>query len=223
MTANLIAISSVATESDKLPANTIQISAGWKNTDKKTVSAANRTRAIQLPANIWSDISIGVQTAPGTISEETDVAKQLRLLVLDAIADLAKNYLSAICEESNMLRTQVPLADFQLSSLLNWSAEQAALSGRLNGEEIAKWVKESATVIAVTQTHGAPIGKAIGEQFVKLASPNHGLTPEKAAKILANLWNPKDAESTTGLRVQLRLTAISKKTAESANVLDSIL
>jgi hypothetical protein len=143
--------------------------------------------------------------------------------VHDAIADLAKDYLSTIVEESNWIRTQVPQESFTLASLLAWNAERAALSGRLNGEEIKKWIAESVTINTIAFKHGAEIAKALGEQFVKLASPNHGLTPEKASKILANLWNAEDANSNTGLRVQLRLDAISKKNADSANVLDSIL
>jgi hypothetical protein len=49
------------------------------------------------------------------------------------------------------------------------------------------------------------------------------LTPEKAAKVLSSLWQSEDTDTTTGLRVQMRLTAISKKNETGANVLDSIL
>jgi hypothetical protein len=126
-------------------------------------------------------------------------------------------------EESNWQRTEVPLEAFTLTALLQWQQERAALSGRLNGDEIKQWLSTSATIKHVATSHGDKIAAALGAQLVKLASPNHGLTPEKASKLLDTLWQAEDADSTTGLRVQLKLTAISKKTEESANVLDSIL
>lgn len=210
---NLLQISSVVPE---VKNGEIVITARWKETKDKPLNPNNRNRSVILPANIWSgEFSVS--------HEDSDTAKQLRLVMLESINDLAKSYLSSICEESNMLRTQVPLEHFQLSSLLTWSAEQAALSGRLNGDEIKSWISQSVTIKQVHEVHGEKIAAALGEQFVKLASPNHGLTPEKADKILTNLWKPEDCDTTTGLRVQMRLTAISKKAEQTANVLDSIL
>lgn len=194
----------------------MQVVSRWKDSKDKIVSPENRTRSVILPANIWGG-SFKCETG----NENTD--KLLRIHLLDSFAELAKDYLSAMCEESKMLRREIPLEQFTLSSLLAWQQEQAALSGRLNGEEIKKWIANSATVKAVESVHGAEIGKAMGEQFVKLASPNHGLTAEKAAKILANLWKPEDCENLTGLRVQMRLTAIANKPAQTQNMLDSIL
>lgn len=213
---NLLTISSVPAE--KLESGMMQIVARWKDSEKKKISPNNRARAIIIPESLW------IEKLQCEVTDEAkEISLALRAHILDSFAELAKSYLSAIAEESNWLRTQVPLSHFTITSLLNWQAEQAAISGRLNGEEIAAWVAESATVKAVAKTHGAEIGKALGEQFVKLASPNHGLTPEKAAKILSNLWNPDDTDSNTGLRVQMRLTAISKKNESSQSVLDSIL
>jgi hypothetical protein len=209
-TTNLLNISSVPAET--LKDGEQQIVARWKSTDKRTIPAANARRAVILPATIWT---AAVKT--------TDANKALELFMLDAVAELAKDYLSTICEESNWARTQVNEDAFSLSSLLTWQAEQAAISGRLNGAEIAEWVKQSATVKAVSTSHGDAIGKAIGDQFVKLASPNHGLTPAKADKLLSTLWQQSDADSTTGLRVMLRLQSIRDKVESSANVLDSIL
>jgi hypothetical protein len=215
MSNNLLTISSVPAE--KLESNQLQIIARWKDSKEKTVSPNNRNRAVILPANIWSeDLEMSVRG-------NEDAGKLLKLHVLDSLAELAKNYLSTICEESGMQRTQVPMEHFTLSALLQWQQEQAAISGRLNSEEIKNWLSESATIRKVTQLHGAEIGKALGEQFVKLAGPNHGLTPEKAAKILGNLWQIEDTDSTTGLRVQMRITSISRKTLQTQNVLDSIL
>lgn len=208
--ANLIQITSVPAE--KLAENTLQVVASWKSTEKRTIPAANAKRAVILPSNIWN--------------AEDDVknlkSDALRLHVLDGIAELAKEYLSQICEESNWQRTEVNMEAFTLTALLNWSAERAALSGRLNGEEIKNWLSESHTIKAVATSHGEKIAGALGEQFVKLASPNHGLTPEKAQNLLSKLWKSEDCDSTTGLRVSLRLQAIAKKQSEQ-NVLDSIL
>lgn len=217
--ANLIQITSVPAEI--VPDGMMQIVARWKETKDKPISKENRARAILLPANIWSG-QIKLETPALAETGNSETVKQLRLHLLDSLEDLAKSYLSAICEES-MQRTQVPLEHFQLSNLLQWNADRAALSGRLNGEEIKNWLSQSVTIRTVTEKHGEKIGGALGEQFVKLASPNHGLTPEKASKILESIWNPDDCESTTGLRVQMRLTAISKKNENSENLLDSIL
>lgn len=212
---NLIQISSVAADSVK--DNELQIVARWKDTDKRPISKENRVRAVILPATIWSNaVSIAA-------TGDDAATPMLRLHLLDSIEELAKQYLSTICEESNWQRTQVPQEAFSLSALLTWQQERAALSGRLNGDEIKQWLSSSATISAVATKHGAEIAKALGEQLVKLASPNHGLTPEKASKILANIWQAADADSNTGLRVQLRLTAIRDKSNDSANVLDSIL
>lgn len=211
----LINISSVVQESIK--DDEMQIVARWKESKEKTISPANRVRAIVIPANLWNN------EMQSELHKDENVNKQLRLFVLDGIADLAKQYLSSIVEESNWQRSSVNLDAFTLRALLQWQSDQAAISGRLNGEEIRKWIASSATVTAVSTSHGAAVAKALGEQFIKLASPNHGLTPEKAAKLLSSLWKVEDADSTTGLRVLLRLKAISEKTADSANVLDSIL
>lgn len=208
---NLLTISSVPAE--KLETGQMQIVASWKDTDKRPIAAANRKRAVILPETLWKSDS----------AVQPIAHKELQLHVLDSIAELAKEFLATIVEESNWQRTQVPQESFALSNLLQWQSERAALSGRLNGEEIKQWLATSETIATIKSIHGEKIAGALGEQFVKLASPNHGLTPEKAAKILANLWKPEDANSTTGLRVQLRLTAISNKSAESANMLDSIL
>jgi hypothetical protein len=213
--ANLISISSVAAE--KTNEGTMQIVARWKDSKDKVVSPANRVRAIELPANLWQN------ETHVAVNGNDEMTKMLKLHIHDSIADLAKQYLATICEESNMQRTQVPIEHFTLSALLQWQSEQAAISGRLNGEEIRAWLSQSATIKAVSSSHGEQLGKALGEQFVKLASPNHGLTPEKAAKLLSSLWQPEDTDTTTGLRVQMRLTAISKKNENSANLLDSIL
>jgi hypothetical protein len=211
---NLINITSVVPST--VEAGKQAITARWKNGKNpdgstKLVADANRARTVLLPATIWTEAL-------------TTDDKPLKLFIADAIAELAKQYLAKICEDSNMSRTEVNEDAFSLSALLAWNAEQAAISGRLNGEEIKQWLSESVTVKAVTEKHGKEIATALGAQFVKLASPNHGLTPVKADKILANIFDAADADSTTGLRVMMRLQAIRDKVESTeANMLDSIL
>lgn len=206
-----LTISSVVPESTK--DDETLIVARWKNTDARPIAAANRARAVVIPSNLWSDDP----------SVRTMQSKELRLFLLDSIHELAKNYLSAIVEDSKWMRTEVPQEAFSLPSLLTWQAEQAAISGRLNGEEIRKWLASSITVTSIKTSHGEKVADALGSQLVKLASPNHGLTPEKAEKLLSSIWKQEDADSTTGLRVMLRLQAIRDKQQESENLLDSIL
>lgn len=207
---NLINISSVPAESTT--DQQLQVVARWKDTDKRPVSPANRCRAVILPATIWS--------ADASVTAVTD--KAVRSFLLDAVADLAKEYLSAIVEDSGWQRTTVNEDAFTLTSLLNWNAERAAAAGRLNGDDIKKWLAASVTIANAATKHGDAIAKALGEQFVKLASPNHGLSPERAEKLLATLWAADDADSNIGYKVQQRLTAISKKN-ETADILGAIL
>ncbi len=213
-TSNLLTISStVPTQPD---AGKFLIIARWKNGKNpdgstKLVSDSNRARSIQLPTGIWANMI------------ETD-NQQFVLFIKEAVEELAKQYLAKICEDSNMMRTQVPIESFSLANLLQWNSEQAAISGRLNGEEIKNWLASSETIKAVTIAHSAAIATALGAQFVKLASPNHGLTPAKAESLLTKLFVPADADTTTGLRVMLRLQAIRDRSESTeANVLDSIL
>lgn len=205
---NLIKIATVVSET--VPANQIQIVARWKSTEKNLVSPANKARAVFLPSNIWNE----------QLSSDN---KPLQLFLHDAIEELARTFLQSSCNESNMLRTEIPLESFQLANLLSWNNERAELSGRLSGDEIKNWISSSATIKSIESAHSKDIALAVGAQFVKLASPNHGLSPEKAGKILTTLWNSEDANSTTGLRVQLRLQAIRDRATVEANILDSIL
>lgn len=208
---DLLNISSVVPE--KLPENCLAITARWKDSKDRIVPAANRNRTVVLQSDIWS-------------SDENVTVIQLdalKLHLLDSLEELARSYLQTTVEESNWQRTAVNESAFSLVSLLSWQAEQAALNGRLKGEEIKAWIAKSATILGVKEAHGDAIAKALGDQFVKLASPNHGLTAEKAGKLLANLWKQEDCDSLTGLRVSMKLTAIRDKTPEPKNELDDIL
>lgn len=208
----LLQISSVPQDSVK--ADELQLIARWKSTDKRTIPAANSKRSVIIPANYWQD-----DIAP----EGSTLTKTLVLFMRDAVEDLARKYLSTICEDSNWARTSVNLDAFSVTNLLLWNAEVAATSGRLNGEDIANWVKASVTVTAVREAYGDKTADALGAQFVKLAGPNHGLLPEKATKLLTTLWKQEDADHPTGLRVMMRLTSISEKTVSTDDLLGSIL
>ncbi len=210
---NLINISSVVP--DSAPANKLLVIARWKSSDKRIIAKENMARCIELPANIWGDI-------PTVTHSNESTTNHLKLLLADAIADIAKSYLATIVEDSNWMRTTVNDDAFTISSLLTWQADTAAVSGRLSGDTIKEWITRSATIAAVKATHGDAIATALGNQFVKLAGPNHGVTSEKAGKLLGSLWKVEDAEDATGLRVLLKLQGIRDKDA-TADVLDSIL
>lgn len=202
---NLITITSVP--ADPVPANCIQVVARWKSTDNRPIDAANRVRAVILPATIWQDAST-VATAH---------SPAFSLFVMDAVEELAKSYLSTIVEESKWMRTQVPEQSFTLASLLIWQQEQAAASGRLNGEAIKAWATKSATVTNFRTVSGsAAKADALIGLFVKLAGPNHGWTKDKAGKMLDTLFSADDAKDSTGLRVMLKLQAIREKEEATA-------
>ena len=192
----LINITSKPAETTK--ADELQIIATWKDTDKQPISAANKKRAIILPANIWS-----AQTA--------NMENSFRVFVLDAIEELAKSYLSEIVKSSNWLRTQVPQEDFQLENLLAWQNQRAEMSARLDADTIKAWAEQSATVTNARTVHGDKVAAALIDTFSKLAGPNHGLAPDRATKILSKLWQAADNNDPTGVRVQLRMQGIIDK------------
>lgn len=205
----LINITSKPQETTK--AEELQIVASWKDTDKRPISAANKKRAVILPANIWSATTANMENS-------------FRVFVLDAIEELAKSYLSAIVEESNWMRTQVPLADFQLENLLAWQNQRAESSGRLSAEAIKAWAEQSATVTNAKTVHGDKVAAALVDTFAKLAGPNHGLAPDRATKILTKLWQAADSNDPTGVRVQLRMQGIIDKASKlQEDVLGDVL
>jgi len=207
---NLITITSVPAE--VVPEGKLQIVARWKTTEAVTVPAANKQRAVLIPADMWK----------ADIAHEDN--RSFQLFISDAVEELAKDYLTAIVRDSNWLRTEVNEDAFSLSSLLSWNAERAALAGRLNSEQIKQWITKSATVAAVKVAHSDKVAEALAAQFVKLAGPNHGVTQEKATKILSALWKEEDADDNTGLRVYMKLKSISEKKAEATeDLLASIL
>lgn len=194
----LITITSVPQET--VADNQLQVIARWKDSDKRTISKENRQRAVILPKDIWgADL--------GSIDN-----KAVRAFMHDAVEDLARSYLQHVVEESNWQRTQVPQEHFQLSNLLSWQAEQAV--GRLTGEQIKAWIANSFTVKHVAEVKTPQVAKALGEAFVKLAGPNHGITKEKAETIIAKYWQNDDSDDNVGFRVFQRLDRISKKNNE---------
>lgn len=205
----LINISSKPQETTQ--ANELQIIATWKDTEKRPISAANKKRAVILPANIWT-------------ANVQPLENNFRVFVLDALEELAKSYLSSIVEESNWMRTQVPQEDFQLETLLAWQNQRAENSGRLNADAIKAWAEQSATVLNAKTVHGDKVATALVDTFAKLAGPNHGLAPDRATKILTKLWQAADNNDPTGVRVQLRMQGIIDKAAKTQeDVLGDVL
>ena len=192
----LINITSKPAESTK--ADELQIIATFKDTEKRPLAAANKKRAVILPANIWNDPTQNMQGA-------------FKVFVLDAIEELAKSYLATIVESSNWMRTQVPQEDFQLENLLAWQNQRAENSGRLSAEAIKAWAEKSATVLNAKTVHGDKVAAALIDTFSKLAGPNHGLAPDRATKILTKLWQAADSNDPVGVRVQLRMQGIIDK------------
>lgn len=206
---NLINITSKPAETTK--ADELQIVASWKDTDKRPIAAANKKRAVILPANIWS-----AQTA--------NMENSFRVFVLDAIEELAKSYLAAIVESSNWMRTQVPQEDFNLENLLAWQNQRAEMSGRLSADAIKAWAEQSATVLNAKTVHGDKVASALVDTFSKLAGPNHGLAPDRATKILSKLWQAADSNDPVGVRIQLRMQGIIDKAAKTQeDVLGDVL
>ena len=206
----LINISSKPAET--VDATQLQIIASWNSTEKRPIAAANKKRAIILPADIWN-----ANLQPITNNS-------FRVFVTDAVEELAKNYLSAIVEESNWLRTQVPQEDFQLENLLAWQNQKNEASSRLDAATIKSWAEQSATVSNARSVHGDKVAAALVDTFSKLAGPNHGLAADRATKILTKLWQAADNNDPTGVRVQLRMQGIIDKAAKlQEDVLGDVL
>jgi len=205
----LINISSKPAET--IGANELQIVCTFKDTEKRPISAANKKRAVILPANIWNDPTQNLQGS-------------FKVFVLDAIEELAKSYLATIVEESNWLRTQVPLEDFNLENLLAWQNQKNETSARLDAATIKTWAEKSATVTNARTVHGDKVAAALVDTFAKLAGPNHGLAPDRATKILTKLWQAADNNDPTGVRVQLRMQGIIDKASKlQEDVLGDVL
>lgn len=204
-------INITAKPQETVGANELQIVCTFKDTEKRPISAANKKRAVILPANIWNDSTQNLQGS-------------FKVFVLDAIEELAKSYLATIVEESNWLRAQVPLADFNLENLLAWQNQKNETSARLDAATIKAWAEKSATVTNARSVHGDKVAAALVDTFSKLAGPNHGLAPDRATKILTKLWQAADSNDSTGVRVQLRMQGIIDKAAKTQeDVLGDVL
>ena len=206
---NLLNIATVAQEN--VPADKLQIIARFKDTEKRPISAANRIRAVLLSANIWSD---------NINHPENNNA--FRAFIHDAVEELAKTYLATITEESNWQRKEVPAEDFNLANLLQWQQQRSELSARLNGDAIKQWAEQSKTIANITASHSKQHADALVSQFVKLASPNHGLDATKAGNIISKLFAAEDTEHMIGARILLKLEAIRDKPANSDDLLGSL-
>jgi hypothetical protein len=182
----------------------------WRTTAQKVVPESQKHRSCLVPVeNIVSQ-------------EVKEIPAKFRAIVLSALETIASERLADFCQSSNMMAATISADLFNVDALLAWNNERQQLQQRLTADEVKAWAPTSATVLAISAKHGAAHGTAMVAQLVKLAGPNHGLTPEKAGKILDNLWTASDADNLTGLRVMLRLQAIREATTAD-DMLDSIL
>jgi hypothetical protein len=182
----------------------------WRTTAQKVVPDSQKHRSCLVPVE-------------NLVTQEVkEIPAKFRAIVLKALEEIASERLADFCQSSNMMAATISADLFNVDALLAWNNERQQLQQRLTADEVKAWAPTSATVAAVTAKHGADHGKAMVAQLVKLAGPNHGLTPEKAGKILDNLWATSDADNLTGLRVMLRLQAIREATTAD-DMLDSIL
>ena len=186
------------------------IAYNWRSSKDKLVPDSQKHRSILIPVSLL------------VTDEVRAVPVKFRGIVIGALEEIAADRLADFCQSSNMMATTISADLFQVDALLAWNAERQQLQQRLTADEVKAWAPTSATVAAVTAKHGAAHGSAMIAQLVKLAGPNHGLTPDKASKILANLWQAADADHITGLRVMLRLQGIRDATS-SEELLDAIL
>lgn len=192
---NPILISTTPTEAK---AGHIVIAYNWRSTDKRVVPDSQKHRSILVPESLVADESVAL------------VPSTYRPMVVDALVEIARARLADYCESSSMMATAISADLFAAPALMAWNADRIALQQRLTADEIKAWLPTSKTVAFATATHGDAVGKAVGEQLVKVAGPNHGMTPAKATNFLTRLWQAADADSITGLRLQLRLQVIAE-------------
>ena len=188
----------------------ILIAYNWRSTAAKVVPESQKHRSIVIAADYL------------VTQEVREIPAKFRGMVLSALETIASERLADFCQAASMAATAVSAELFRVDALLAWNNERQLLQQRLTADEIKAWAPTSATVAAITANHGAAHGSAMVAQLVKLAGPNHGLTPEKAGKILDNLWAASDADNLTGLRVMLRLQGIREATSAD-DMLDAIL
>lgn len=205
---NPIIINTTPTEA---AADHITLSATWRNTATKVVPESQKYRSVAVPEEYIST------------QEVKEVPSKYRGIIIDALITIGGERLADFCQNSNMMATTVSAELFRTDALLAWNADRKALQQRLTADELKAWAPTSATVKAAHAAYSEEQANAIAALLVKLASPNHGLTPVQAGNFLARVWKSADADSITGLRVQLRLQSIADSSAAAADALSAIL
>jgi hypothetical protein len=188
----------------------VLVSYNWRTTTNRVVPDSQKHRSVLVPAHVLFDQSV------------REISERFRPMIHAALLEIASQRLADFCMDSSMAATTIGEQLFSTDALMLWNSERQALQQRLTADEIKAWLPASHTLAAVRTAHGAKVADALGAQLCKLAGPNHGLTPDRAGKLLATLWNAADAESMVGLRVMLRLQAI-KDAPSAESVLDSLL
>lgn len=190
--------------------DTVLVSYNWRTTEKRVVPDSQKHRSVLVPSHVIYSQAV------------REIPERFREMIYSALLEIAAQRLADFCMNGNMAPTTIDASLFETDALMLWNSERIALQQRLTAEEIKSWAPTSATVQAVLATYGKEHADAVVAQLVKLAGPNHGLTPERAGTLLTKLWKQSDAESLVGLRVLLRLQAI-KDAPSAESVLDSLL
>lgn len=188
----------------------VLVSYNWRSTEKRIVPDSQKHRSVLVPATVIFDESVA------------SVPARFRAMIQSALLEIAAARLADFCMDSSMAATTINASLLSTESLLRWNSDRLALQQRLTADEIKSWAPTSATVLSVLAAHGKPAADALLVQLVKLAGPNHGLTPERAGKLLSALWKSEDADNLVGLRVLLRLQSI-KEAPSAESVLDNLL
>jgi hypothetical protein len=200
-----------STNTSEAKAGELLIAYNWRSTAQNPVSDANKYRAVCIPEG-------HIYTA-----EVLAVPRHYRPLLVAALEEIAAQRLADYCKQHTMHVTTVSADIFRAEDLLAWNADRAALQQRLTADEVRTWAKTSATVAHITSAHGQPHADALVALLAKLAGPNHGITPEVATKLLANVIQPADTDSITGLRILTKLQGIAASTAKANDLLANIL
>lgn len=192
-------------------AGELLISYNWRSTAANPVAEANKYRAVCVPAS-------HLHTA-----EVLSVPAAYRALLIAALEEIASQRLADYCKQHTMHATVVSADLFRAADLLAWNADRTALQQRLTAEEVREWAKTSSTIAHIAAAHSDAHAAALTATLAKLAGPNHGITPEVAARLLSAVWQESDTDSITGLRIFTKLDGIRSATRKADDLLAGIL
>lgn len=176
----------------------VQISANARETAANKVSDAQRYRNIWIP-----EFSL------------PSIEDKFRPVLLSKLYELAKSRFELDMEESNRLATQVPASNYSLSGLLDFFATQS-LSGRMTKEAVEAWFIGSATRAYIVSKKDEATATKYGQQYAKMASPNHGVNPPTCTALLS-VMQPADLSGETASSVATAIATRLQQTIDKAN------